>query len=468
MRRHTPQNVVIIGGGISGLATAWWLHKAGVSVQVLERERIVGGTIRTVRKDGWLVEAGPNSALETTPLFRTLFSDLGIEGEVVYANENSKNRFILRSGMLHALPLSPGAFFRSRLWSTGGKLRLFKEPFVGRGTREESVAEFVVRRLGREFLDYAINPFVAGVFAGNPEELSVRAAFPKLYALEENYGGLIKGQIQGRRERRARAEQSKDRAKMFSFVQGMATLPAAFHRALNGSILTDVEVRRVAVRQKPGPPLFEVSGVSKRSPFTVRAACVVTAIPSALTAKLLAPMDKELCADLEGIPYPPVAEVFLGFKKADIGRKLDGFGFLIPAVERRSILGTIWSSALFPGRAPDGYEALTTFVGGSRQPELAGQTDERMIESVVRELSQIMGVRGAPVFARVTRWQRAIPQYVLGHLELMAKVGRLEHRVPGLFVSGNFRGGISVGDCVISSERIAAQVIDHLRRNTNS
>ena len=182
------RKVVVVGAGISGLTAAWWLHKAGVDVIVLEKNPFVGGTMRTIHEDGWLIETGPNSALETTPLFNEMFDGLGILNERLYADERSNKRYILRDGKLHALPMSPQAFLASSLWSIGGKLRLLKEPFVDRAEKEETIAEFVERRLGREFLDYAINPFVAGVYAGNPEELSVRAAFRKLYALEEKYG----------------------------------------------------------------------------------------------------------------------------------------------------------------------------------------------------------------------------------------------------------------------------------------
>ena len=207
----TSSQITIIGGGISGLTTAWWLHKQGYAVKVFEQDAVVGGTMKTIRTNDWLIETGPNSALETSPLFKTLFADIGISDELVYANPAGKNRYILRGGKLHPLPMSPKLFFKSKLWSLVGKLRLLKEPFVGKAEKEESIAEFVERRLGREFLDYAINPFVAGIFAGAPEKLSVRAAFPKLYALEAKYGGLIRGQVAGARERKKRGEVAKDR-----------------------------------------------------------------------------------------------------------------------------------------------------------------------------------------------------------------------------------------------------------------
>ncbi len=457
-------SVVIIGGGISGLATAWWLHKTGVAVKVLERENEVGGTMQTVREDGWLVETGPNSALETTPLFKTLFSDLRLESELVYPSEISDNRYILRGGQLHALPMKPAAFLKSKLWSWPGKLRLLREPFVGRAKEEETIAQFVERRLGREFLDYAINPFVAGVYAGNPEQLSVRAAFPKLYALEEKYGGLIKGQIRGARERKKRAEKAKDRSRMFAFKSGMQVFPETLAQALGVRVQTGVIVQGVRQVKKNPFPVYEIAGKRKGKPFKLQSNVVIMAVPSYILKRFLAPLDGDLTTTLDEIYYPPVAEVFLGYRTSGIARSLDGFGFLVPAKEKRSILGTIWSSSLFPDRAPAGHAALTTFVGGSRQPEVTERDNKELITMVHEELASIMGVQERPVYHRIARWQKAIPQYNLGHLSRVAQMEKFEQSYPGIFLSGNFRGGIAVGDCIINSEKTAQRVQEYFKK----
>lgn len=456
-----PFSAAIVGGGISGLTTAFWLKRSGIDVTVLEKELVPGGTMRSEHTDEWLVELGPNSALETTPLFQEIFDALGIAGEREYANDASNNRYILRSGTLHALPLSPSAFLKTRLWTLQGKLRLMKEPFVGRAEREESVAQFVERRLGREFLDYAINPFVAGVFAGNPEELSVRAAFPKLYALEEKYGGLIRGMIGGARERRQRAEKAKDRARMFSFRMGMQAFPDALASYLGEALHfgTTVDGLTSSADPETGRPQYLLRYSHRGAAGELRADAVVLSVPAYVARNLIAPFSNEAQTVLERITYPPVAEVFLGYRAQDIGRPLDGFGYLIPAVERRRILGTIWSSAIFSGRAPQGFAAFTTFVGGSRQPEELGNSDEHLVAMVQRELAELLQVTGNPVFVRVMRWEKAIPQYTLGHLQKMAIIDRLEADVPGLFVCSNYRGGIAVGDCVMSSRKIADRII---------
>lgn len=452
--------VVIIGGGISGLTVAYWLKKAGVDVIVLEQARKVGGTMQSLHEDGWLVETGPNSALETTPLFGEMFEGLGILNDRLYADERSNKRYILRDGVLHALPMSPPAFFRSGLWSMRGKLRLLKEPFVGRAAKEETIAEFVERRLGREFLDYAINPFVAGVYAGDPERLSVRAAFPKLYALEAKYGGLIQGMIKGAKERRQRAEKAKDRAKMFSFVQGMETFPQAIARLLGDAVRTNTRVVRM---ERSNSSLFTVSVDSRGKSESLQAATVVIATPAAEAARFVAPFSSSLANALSGIYYPPVAEVFLGFRLEQIARGLDGFGFLVPAKENRNILGTIWSSAIFPGRAPEMHAALTTFVGGARQPEMCEHDDQELVRIVTEELHSIMGVSGRPVFAKVIRWERAIPQYDLGYLDIMNELERCEANIPGLFFCSNFRRGIAVGDCVMNGKNVAERVASRVQ-----
>jgi oxygen-dependent protoporphyrinogen oxidase len=457
------KTVIVIGAGISGLSTAYWLKKQGIGVTVLERDHEPGGTMKTRREGGWLIETGPNSALETTPLFRQMFDDLGLVAHHLYADAAAGKRYILRGGRLHALPTGPGTFLGTRLWTMGGKLRLLGEPFAGRARAEESVASFVERRLGREFLHYAINPFVAGVFAGDPAQLSVRHAFPKLYALEEKYGGLMLGMLKGRKERRVRQETAKDRSRMFSFSQGMQEFPAALAEMLGASVIYNCAVEQIIPVRAGKRPVYTVYYRREEMREELQADAVVIATPAPAAAAIIHSIDPETAGKLASIFYPPVTEVFLGYRTAQIPRPLDGFGFLIPEAENRKILGTIWSSALFPNRAPEGHAALTTFIGGTRQPELTKQSDSAIAGLVASELQSIMGIAGTPVFEKIIRWEKSIPQYNLGYRDVLEKLERFEQNYQGAYFCANFRGGISVGDCLVSAEQTARRILKYLR-----
>jgi oxygen-dependent protoporphyrinogen oxidase len=451
-------SVVVIGGGISGLALAYWLRKAGTNVTVLEASDGPGGTMKTTRDGDWLVETGPNSALDTTPLFGELFQELGIAAQVLYAGEGSNNRYILRGGKLHPLPMGPGAFLSSRLWSWPGKLRLLKEPFIGKARHEESIAAFVERRLGREFLDYAINPFVAGGDARGPRTLSVREAFPKLHALEAKYGGILKGAVLSSRERKKRAETAKNTAKMFSFRDGMETFPRALAASLGSAFQPGCTVESVIPMRVGARPIHTVTYQQRGVRMQREANVVVYAVPTHAAAPIIRPIDPGMASTLSSVYYPPVAEVFVGFPLAQIGRALDGFGFLVPEKEHRKILGCIWSSSLFPGRAPSGHAALTTFVGGSRSPELAALPEAELRLAVLSELRELLGATGEPSIVRIVRWERAIPQYTLGYRSVLDAMDRFELNFQGSFFCSNARGGIAVGDCVMSAHKTAGRI----------
>lgn len=460
MNERVHADVVVAGGGISGLVTAFLLEQRGQDVLVLEKNGGFGGKIRSHRTDGFLVEAGPNAALETTPLLSELIRALGQEKDKVYADEKARNRFVVRGGALVPLPASLPAFIGTQLFSWRAKLRLFGEPFVGRPApdSEETVAEFVNRRLGGEFLDYAINPFVAGIYAGDPRSLSVRAAFPKLHDLERRYGGLIAGTLLGALERWRRSEKSAQYAHMFSFTEGMGTLPAALANRLARKEC-GVAMTRVARSAAGG---FELTGETAMGGKTYTCRCLVVATPAQEAATLVRSLAPQLNAPLNAIPYPPVAVVVCAYKRRDVTHPLDGFGFLVPEKEKRDILGTIFTSTLFPGRAPEGYVLLTSFVGGMRSPDSALLPEETLTAVVERELNALLRCPPRADFIHITQWKRAIPQYTRGHLERMAAVEQAEADHPGLFFCANYRGGISVGDCVKSAHRTAERVAAHL------
>ena len=456
--------VAVIGGGISGLSVAHFLKKGGAEVVVLEKNSYPGGTIGSKVVDGYLVENGPNSTSETNLVIDEMLDDIEIRQEKVYADENAKYRFILRGGKLHALPSGIASFISTKLWTTSGKLRLFGEPFVGRANREETIADFVTRRLGREFLDYAVDPFVAGVYAGNPSELSVRGAFPKLYALEEKYGGLLKGTIKGARQRKSSPDKAKVSAKLFAFKSGMGTLPVSIASKLGNAIWYNAAVSGL----KSDGGRFIVNFSTNGKVNSERYDAAILSVPAYAAAEIIRGWLPELSGELSKIKYPPVAVATLGYRREQFfsdsqtqsrGAVLRGFGFLIPEIEGRKILGTIWSSSIFPNRAPEGCVELTTFVGGSRQPGVVRQSAEEIGKMAHDENAELMKIEGEPAFQSISKWEKAIPQYNIGHLSIMDVVKHVESLYKGFYICSNYRDGISVADCIANGKKTAEAVL---------
>lgn len=461
---NNKKKITILGAGISGLATAYWLNKDGFDVQILEANIKPGGSMETSFENGFLVDYGPNSGLETTPLIRQLVDEIGLTNEMIYASESSNKRYILRNGKLHALPTSPLALLKSNLFSLRGKIRLACEPFIGKSNDGyyQSIAEFVRRRLGQEFLDYAIDPFVSGVFAGDPNKLSVKSAFPKLYRLEEVFGGLVKGMIKGTRERKKRAEQSKQNAKMFSFINGMQSFPMAIANKLEGKILYGTRVKSVERRVQSVESENEKWKVTFEKDGKIHELIsdyVLSTIPIYDASKIFSDLDEDFTKHANDIYYPPVMILYLGFKKEQIAQPLDGFGYLIPSKEKKIFLGAIWSSTIFPNRCEEDKAAFTLFVGGARSPHLFDVDKNELTKKVLIEFNEIMKISGEPIFMTSKIWTKAIPQYNIGYIEHENYFDRFENKNSGIFLSGNYRGGISVGDCVKNSETVYKKII---------
>lgn len=453
------KSVIVIGAGIAGLTTAFKLKNAGWNVTILESSGIIGGPMQTVHEQGFLAELGPNTILETSPKVTRLVTEAGLDDEKIYADEASSKRFLVRDKRPHALPSSPGGIMSTPLFSTKAKFVMVKELFTSSWDNryEESLAQFVRRRLGPEFLDYAINPFVAGVYAGDPEHLSVKHGFPKLYELEQKYGGLVKGQIKGAKERKKRQEKSKQAARMFSFKNGLNTLPETLASCLGETIQLNSRVTDVSQNGKTWQVTFtdQTGALQQLNCDQVVYAGTAFGLPK-LTVN---GQSGSGFAAFDDIYHPPVSSLTLGFKREDVSHPLDGFGMLIPKVEGFDILGALFTSTLFPNRAPAGHVTLTIFIGGVRQPELADKSTDDLVEMALHDLKLTLGVSGKPVYTHHQFWPKAIPQYDVGYGKYKDLLDKLEVRYPGLRFTGNYRNGISVADTIKNATIISEKML---------
>jgi oxygen-dependent protoporphyrinogen oxidase len=457
-------SVAVIGGGISGLAAAYRLQQRGLHVQLFEATSRTGGVIRSASANGYLAEWGPNSMQEGSPLITALIHELGLEAQRVAANPNVHKRYIWRDGRLLTLPASPQAFLLSRLFSLSAKLRVLREPLIpsSDAAHEESVADFVRRRCGSEVLEYVVNPFVTGVYAGNPEQLSVRYAFPKLYAVEQQYGSLIKGQWklhQARKQRHAPANPAEAplSGKIFSFRGGMQTLPDALCARLGDVVHVNAPVQ--GLQQTADGWVVTVQ--QQRHSVAKRFDAVLYTAPLYRLPAMGLQGATEV-RTLTRVYYPPLSILVVGFRRSQVRHPLDGFGLLVPAVEPLQIFGTLFSSTMFPGRAPDGHVTLTTFIGGARNPDLACASTPTLLDVALHDLHTVLGVAGAPTYVQHIFWDKAVPQYELGYGSMQDAMAQLEKQYPGFFMAGNYRQGIAIGDALTSgyaaAERIACRL----------
>lgn len=450
--RSTPPHAVVLGAGLSGLTAAWKLEREGWQVTVLEASGRVGGVIHSYEDEGFLIEAGPNAFQLKSPEVLQALQDLGLMEVLVSAQPAARNRYIARGGRPVPVPLSPGTALGSPLFSTGAKLRVARELWVKRAADEDlSVAAFVRRRLGQEVLDYAIAPMVSGIFAGDTRELSIRHAFPKVWALEQNSGSLLKGalrlKLRGKRTFKPR---------MLSFQEGLETLPLYLAQGLQGL--------RCNTRLMGIGPLADGRWSLRWTgpdgvPHQQEAAAVIVALPAHRWDEL--PWARQLRTDLGAvpeIPHAPVVTCTLGFPKAFVPDPLEGFGCLIPPVEDSDLLGVIYASSLFPGRAMGNRVNLNLFMGGQLRPELAQAPEVELLERAQVALKDLLGIRGRPSLARLHRWPRAIPQYYVGYQKVLDGLARVERSYPGLHLLGSFRGGPGLNDVMLNALKLAARL----------
>lgn len=444
--------VAILGAGISGLAAGWSLQRAGRGVRIFEHHSRAGGPIESIHSEGFLFEKGPNTIQIDGQDLLDAFADLGIVDQLVEANTEANKRYIVRNSLPAALPGSPRELFSTPALSLRGKLGILSEPFRRKGdSSDETLAETVRRRMGDEVLDYIVNPFIAGIYAGSPEEISTRYGFPKLYELEQASGSLIKGMIQSKKAKKRAGTAFKPR--LISFAAGLETLTQALANQLGETLAFDVRWERIQ-RTSDGWELLNTAGEM------THARELVIALPtSGLLALPLPETISRPLAVLRDIPHPPVTAWHLGFQREQVKHPLDGFGLLIPEKESCSILGVMFNSTLFPGRAPEGQVALTVFVGGSRSPELTRLPNDSLLDRVLTDLERLLGVSGSPTYLDRVDWPRAIPQYGLNYGTILNTFETLESDVAQLHFMGHIRDGIALPKCLRAGLDISKRLL---------
>ncbi len=471
------KSVAIIGAGITGLTAAFYLKRRGLTVTVYEASERVGGVIQSIRKDGYLAEFGPNTLLETSPKIAQLVKDAGLQSRRLDPDPKAEARYVVRYQRPIAMPGSPLGFFTTDLFTLKAKFAVVREPFIKprRDGVEESIGQFVVRRFNQEFLDHAIDALVAGIYAGDPQKLSVTHAFPKLKALEDNYGSMIKGQLLGARERKRRGEVAKDRAPKFSFDEGLQVLPDTLAAHLGDAVKLNTAVTKltktsngwsVHTQTASGGSLADHDAVIFCGTAPKLAELQITGAPSTGSASgetRNEPSRSSALQTFAEIRYPPVASVVLGFRREEVAHDCCGFGMLIPKIAGFKSLGTIFSSALFPNRAPAGHHTLTTYVGGERYPELASLPQDKLVELVCEDLRILLGVRGKPTFRHIVVYPRAIPQYNVGYGRFKDLMTKIESQWPGFFLAGHYRDGVSLSDSIVSGINISDRVATGLQ-----
>lgn len=439
--------VAVIGGGISGLSAAYYLMKAAPGmheITLFEKESMPGGKIATVIENGFLSETGPNGYLDSKPFITGLAGSLGISKRLIKADAVSAARYIYDGKKMHRLPETPGAFIKSGLISAAGKLRMLAEPFVApkKDGEDESVASFTRRRIGQEALDKLISPMVSGIYAADPETLSLKSAFPRMYELERDYGSLFKAMLKLGRG-------GAPPGRLTSFDRGMGVIIEALHDSLGSVVKTGSGVEMV--EHKGG-----AWSVSARSAVSTHDA-VVFAVPAYELAGIFKP-----AAALAGrIEYAPLAVVHFGFLKKDIEKKISGFGYLTAGPVKSAALGAVFSSVIFRDRAPEGMGLITVMSGGEKNRAMTGLDDGRLLKALQEDLGRVTGITAAPVYTKVIRHEKALPSYRVGHGRVVEGLRDVFKKAGGLYLAGNAFFGISAGDAVKRAALIADEIKYH-------
>ncbi len=475
MSSHTTDfskevDVLIIGAGISGLSTAWWLAQSGLSVQVWEKALTVGGKIKTTPKDGFLTEQSASMVMNFKPEVDHFFKQSNIDkfkAQRLLAS-NSK-RYLIHKGQLHALPMTISKLFFSSLWSTSGKFRLLMEPFVSsykESTKgDESVADFITRRLGSEFLEKAMEPFIAGTLASNPNYACASEVIPRLTALEKKYGSITAGifahKLLGKRTAR--------NPEAFSFKGGMQTLVDQLASHPDFDLQTDRRVVKIIQHHAKETYPWEIHAQSGRREIQCRAKHIVISSPASAAAQLIKPLNQKLSNLLASIEYASLSVVHIGLQRSAVKHPLDSVGFLVPRLEKIQhnkvkINGNLWMSSVFSDRAPKDHVLLSSYIGGAYQPQAINLSTQESVDQVLDDISPLLGINklASPVMVRVDKHKQALPLYYGQYKQKLEAINQQLQKLPTLHLQGNYKGGVSVRDRIVQGKKIAQLITQKL------
>ena len=451
---HTCQ-LAIVGGGVTGLRAA---HLAAQRIPadeilLIEGSDYIGGHTRTDQIEGWSCDWGPNGFLDREPKTLEWVDELGLTDQLVRSNEAAAHRFILRKGRLVEI-VGPPKFFMQPLLSIPGRLRLMKEPLVParRDPSEESIWDFAARRIGREAADTLVSPMVSGVFGGDAKALSLSHCFPRMAAMEAQYGSLLKALIAKKRQSKS-VSAAGPGGTLTSFDEGIGYLAKTAAEQL-GRVLVQTHATRIA-RNGAGFRIHTDTGAE------IEAEKIIIAVPAFHAAPLMTDLDSAAAAALQSIPYADIAVLCTGYRRQQVGHNLDGFGFLVPRIEGRRVLGCIWTSSIFANRAPAGHVQLRTMYGGATDPGVVQLSDKDLLDHLHREVHSLLDIYSEPDFVRIYRHRRGIPQYVLGHGAILKTLDAAESQNPGLAFAGNAYRGVGLNDCVLSAHRAIDLLLPH-------
>jgi len=450
---------MVIGAGISGLAAAYHLQKARVDTLLVDAAHRPGGVICSVARDGYLVECGPQS-FSGSPALTALFAELNLLPDRVIANPKEP-RYVLIDGVLQAVPASPAGLLASPFLSGGTRFALLRDIFghTRPPDSDESIAQFVRRKFSATLLERLVAPFVSGIYAGDPEKLSLRAAFPAVYEAESKSGSILRGMFH--KANKNSTINPSEKPNVQSFRCGNEQFTLALAAALGEHLLLNKEAISIAAlprSSEQNAPRFQVTVRGIKGQEIIECERLLLTVPADVAALMLNALDTGFFDPLSGVEYAGVAVVSLGYPNEAIQRGANGFGFLVPRSSGLSVLGTVWNSSLFPGRAPAGHSLFTSFVGGVTNPSAVQQSPASLAALVHREIAPILRLNQEFTFSHVTAWPRAIPQYNLGHTARIQKIRTLLTNFPGLHLAGNYLNGPAIPVCIQQAQDLAAEI----------